>query len=286
MSIIYLILKILLGLVITLVGLIILIVVLVLTLPIDYIVEFEKYEQINLYSKIKIFYILTIIYQLKEGQNILDFKVLGRKVNQEQEIKETVQETNEDAIQPEKKVTQKTKKPLPSKELTSKTLQDSTVIEKEETRTCRDKELKKEKKKSTFKQDQIKSLWEDIKNLWNNEYRKGFVEGIKKLVIQLFKTIKPRYFKFNIVIGGEDPAQTGEWLAAASLIYPLYGQYGCLQANFEEKGFWGDVDAEGRIRLYKILKVLLVFLINKSVRNYVKTILNIRKEERNGVSIK
>lgn len=300
MEIICLILKILLGLIITLVGLIIVIVVLVLTLPIDYIVNFEKYEGIDLYSKLRVFYILTIIYHLKEGEDIIDFRILGRQVNKEhrgkKEVKEVFKESKKDLVQVEKRINEETS-PFETKDIESKSLKDLVDIAPNDINEPKKMKLSDEKneknirkeekrKKQSFKQPQIKTLWEDIKKLWESEYRKEFIISIKKMVIGLFKAIRPRYFKFNIMIGGEDPAQTGEWLAVASLLYPLYSKYGRLEANFEDKGFWGEANVEGRIRLYRILKVLLIFVINKSVRNYVKIILNIRKEERNGISIK
>lgn len=305
MSLLWLILKIILWILLVIIGVIGLLIVLILTLPIDYCAEFEKINEIVFKTKVRIFYIATMQFGYTEENSDFIIKVFGRQINkrtkhiEQEEIKQEAEKKVEKETKKEVKRERKQEVKQEVKPEISNTFEEKKVNNKEFSRvdvTSRkpDKKTEKTSKKQVpIREESIKDqsnnfreLWANIKMLWQDEYRKGFTRGTKRLIVDLFSELKPDSIYFNLLIGRENPADTGELLALITMLYPLYARYGVIQADFEEEGIWGEVKARGRLRLYRLIKPFVVFGLNKSVRNYVKIILNIRKDDSNGVSIK
>lgn len=300
MSVVWLILKILLWIIGILLAMLMLAILLILVLPIDYLVEFEKYEELSLYSKVKVFYILSIIYHFKDQENDFEIKILGKTLNKKpaktKQVKQVEKPIKSDLDQDKEKIDKETTTPSPkavgterheakvdrvdkdSSEIKQKKYIEAKPIKKEKPIKEQDETEEKESKSGN-----VRDLWHDAKILWENKYRKPFIRRAKRLFISWWRALKPRTLQFNLTVGTGDPADTGELLAKASLLYPFYAKYGFIQGDFEEKGIWGVAMASGRLRLYGFIKPALVFLIDKSVRSYIKIILNIRKEEKNGI---
>ncbi|MEG1636884.1 MAG: hypothetical protein RR324_05160 [Cellulosilyticaceae bacterium] len=280
MSVVWLILKMLLWIIGILLAMLMLVILLILVLPIDYLVELEKYEELSLYSKVKVFYVLSIIYYFENQQSNFEIKILGKTLNKKpvktKEVEEVERPIKRDLAQDKEKIDKEMTKPSPK---VAGTEGDKAKPIKKEEPIKEQNETREKESKS----ENVRGLWNDAKILWENKYRKPFLRRVKRLFISWWRALKPRTLQFNLTIGTGDPADTGELLAKASFLYPFYAKYGFIQGDFEEKGIWGVAVTSGRLRLYGLIKPLVVFLIDKSVRNYIKIILNIRKEEKNGV---
>ena len=96
------------------------------------------------------------------------------------------------------------------------------------------------------------------------------------------KYILPRKWSYELVIGKEDPADTGELIAKLTMLYPLYYKNGIISGDFEKSGIWGGFLAKGKFSILGILRRIVVFALRPVVRKYIKLILRIRKEEQHG----
>lgn len=319
MSVVWLILKVLLWILLIIVGLIVGLTILLLILPIEYWAEGEKYEEMTVHARLRIFYLLTVVFEFENGKETLEYRICGKRMGEEKKtsskdknkLKEKVKpikkekKVNDNKVLPvtkeheEKKVQvevqtkvqeHKIKKPDQVKEIPNQEKQKTPKFDKEvknsihkeskEHTTSYDKE---DKSRFKDKLENIKDIYYQVKVLWDDPERRGLLRAIKKLGVRLMRVINPKLFRFKVIIGREDPADTGELLAKASFAYPWYGKYGIIQGNFEEAGLWGEMIVEGRLCLGQIIGPFIRFFLNHSVRHYIKIILDTRKEERNGI---
>lgn len=100
-----------------------------------------------------------------------------------------------------------------------------------------------------------------------------------KDVGKLLRHVKPKSLKGQVTYGLEDPAATGQVLAAASAICPVYGPDFLLNPDFTQKCLEGKADLTGSFRLWYIVYILLGLLLNRNVRYTVKFLKNRREEE-------
>ena len=116
------------------------------------------------------------------------------------------------------------------------------------------------------------ALTNDAKN------REAIAILIRKLS-ELLGSIRPRKIKGHVEYGGEDPADTGRILAAAAVLYPVYGKDIVIAPDFEDPVLAFDLMLKGRIYLFVIVKILIQLYFNKKVKRFIKIM---KKENTNG----
>ncbi|WP_157047652.1 hypothetical protein [Cellulosilyticum ruminicola] len=115
--------------------------------------------------------------------------------------------------------------------------------------------------------------------------RKDFwqlVREILRLLKSILKYVLPRKWSYELVIGKDDPADTGELIAKLTMAYQLYYKHGIIRGDFEKSGIWGGFLAKGRFSIVGILKRIISFTLKPVVRKYIRLVLKIRKEEKYG----
>ena len=85
--------------------------------------------------------------------------------------------------------------------------------------------------------------------LWQTETTKRAYERFKKKFGFLLKHLKPSKVAGRLYFGMDDPAATGEALAAISVIYPIIGPHITIVPNFEETCFESEIEIKGHICL-------------------------------------
>lgn len=73
-------------------------------------------------------------------------------------------------------------------------------------------------------------------------------------VFGLMKSILPKKLQGSITIGTEEPASTGQILAAYGILYPLLGNHIEIIPDFEHKIVEGDLFIKGKITLFRLVK--------------------------------
>ena len=101
------------------------------------------------------------------------------------------------------------------------------------------------------------------------------IKRVKKLIVRILKTVKPKKSRADITFGLSNAGDTGMMLGKIYQFYPLFYKWLRLNANFYEKGVEGEFDISGRIRLAFIVFPALRIILSKDfkrTRNLAKKI--------------
>lgn len=251
MSILWLIIKVILWIMVSVVLLVLISLIVILIAPIKYDCLYEKYDKDYGYLKINLMSILKAVFILRDGVGSSKISVLGWVIyqNQEENVQELIQRGTEQAADSTEKVSKK---------------------------IVREKTPQREPKKSKI------ARWLPVKNLLFDPRFKVFSKNVFYTLQEIVRWIKPHTFHFNLIIGKDDPGDTGQLVAEMTLLYPWYCRYGNIEGNYEEQGIWGDVFAKGKCKLITLLKIIVIFILNEETRKYILLLLKTRKEHENG----
>lgn len=128
-----------------------------------------------------------------------------------------------------------------------------------------------EKIKYTFNQicDKIKVVLnkkeEVVVFLENKTHRAAFAR-LKKEMIWLKLFLKPKKLKADLVFGFEDPYNTGQVLAALSMIYPFVGEYMNIRPDFERRVLEGEFYMKGNLRMIHMVILMWKLVWDRNVR--------------------
>lgn len=143
-------------------------------------------------------------------------------------------------------------------------------------------EGKSEPKKISFS-EKIKKIYNKALNLKNNtkeaadklsaavnneDYRVLF-RFLKQQLAKLIKIIKPKKGRFYVRYGFEDIETTGKVTAFVAVLYGFLGIDVDICPDFERKIFECETYVKGRIRLSGILVICVRCLLNKEFRKYI-----------------
>lgn len=285
MAVLWMIIKVILYSLLVIMGLILAIVLMALLLPIDYKIHVSYLERFIGKIKIKVFYIITIFLEQNEQGLQIDIRLCGKRIFPKQEKAKKKTSRPDEMIEP-------THMDRPKQQVTQQSRSVKEENKKKQDNASKEKKIPSRKEKSEIEEDikkvkkgildHLREAWELVHVLWTDENRKLFLKAIKQLFKDLWYGIRPDYLNFELTIGRENPADTGELLALLAFLFPFYCRYGNVIGNFNEETLSGRVDLDGKFNLWRLIKPFLKLILNKSVRNYIHLILSIRKEEYNG----
>lgn len=305
MGILWLIIKIILFVLLALLGFILLGLFIILVSPIRYEVYLEKYSELIYDIKFTYLGMLKGHFCLEDGYKNHEIRMLG-KVLYEDRVKEEVvkQKTSEEASVKEgaKQGKKKSKERQQGVETKQARVNESGAHCKEDNRGKYEKKKDAVKKIDTPVAEGAEEVVESAVHKTEEETQrfvsdldkhqikeliltKDFLRLIKeilRLIRDILKYILPRKWSYELVIGKEDPADTGELIAKLTMLYPLYYKNGIISGDFEKSGIWGGFLAKGKFSILGILRRIVVFALRPVVRKYIKLILRIRKEEQHG----
>lgn len=104
----------------------------------------------------------------------------------------------------------------------------------------------------------------------NEEPAKKALAFIKLQCGSLFRHLKPKKFQLTLRFGFEDPAMTGQVLAAVSMFYGWYCEHVDLYPDFEQTVLEGNIYIKGRIRAFSLLIIGVKLLLNRNLRKVYK----------------
>ena len=217
-----------------------------LFVPLEYRLRAEKYEIIAYSMQFKIFHLISIVYDCKTN-NSIKIRFCGRTIKEisfeeaEEQVEEKLEKTQKvvtkatqeevEAITKNKRGKQQPKSTGATHTDESKKIQVSSSVEKLESRTQGKREQvrrheekhtasKKQNKASNHSRTEINWI-ETIKFIWEDENRGPFIRFCKALLKDLWRAIRPKGISFNLILGLDDPAETGMWLAKLMVLYPF-----------------------------------------------------------------
>lgn len=315
MGILWLIIKIILFILLLIIGILIVSIIVILMAPIRYDAYLEKYDDLSYDIRVYYLGVIKAHFYMEKGVKNHEIKALWKILYEE---KYRVQDkTNEDHVQDldetnttslEEKVDEpKGLKSMPSKSDVSEESIGEVDLGKEEQKKTKVKQSVKRQTNRKVKKEintpviddiseGVKEVGDDLKEETEGTLKKLDAKGVQRLFLNrtfagvlkaiyrclkyIFKRLMPNEFSFECIIGRRNPADTGELMAKLSLLYPFYAPYGNIQGDYEEECLQGGFLAHGHFRIISIVNALVILLLNREVRRYIRMILAIRKEER------
>lgn len=297
MGILWLIIKTILFVLLGILLLLILLLLIILLAPIRYEVYFEKYDDVEYEAEIS--YLKWIRGRFVQANGIKNhevkafgkvfYKNKGEKI-EEESVKNTNNQKEKTPIKHEVKNEVSLPKEIKKGNINTVLHHSKSIQRNKKVETIKKTEIIKKidppAAANDIKDETIGTVknagFTQIKELFLNQ---AFIKVLQQILISskyLIKYIMPREWSYEIIIGQEDPADTGELIAKLTMLYPLYYRKGIIRGNYEEEGIWGGFLANGKFRVIGIIRIIVRLLLNKIVREYIKKIIEIRKEERNG----
>ncbi len=95
---------------------------------------------------------------------------------------------------------------------------------------------------------------------------------------ELIRYIGPRKLKGYIKFGTGDPCQTGQILAGASILYAYFNPKFSLYPDFEEKKLEADLEARGRLRIIRFVRIFARFYFDKQIKQCIADFKQLKEE--------
>ena len=145
------------------------------------------------------------------------------------------------------------------------------------------KKAKKAKKKFSFAEleEKIAKLQEKkdlIMEFLQEETTKLTIAGTFRTIKKVILHILPVSIRGNIIYGSGDPASTGKAFAVLGILYAKYGESLNVLADFEEKRLEADVQIKGHIRLGTMAWYVILFVLKKETRAFIKRCMQLIKK--------
>lgn len=277
------ILKIIGILLLVLLGLLFLAALLVLVVPLRYRIWMEYRESLK--AKVSVSWLLRLaeVKAAYDGELDVDVRALWFHPLRDGGKKEAAE--TEEKKQPQEPLGQLMTQSEPQPKIQSETQLERKFDTQSETRS-ETHSLKQSAKEREADWLHFKSR---ICRKWNGFYRKmisyrNFVTNERNQRVffmilgqskRLVHHILPKKVLLQADIGFDDPATTGNVLAAASILYAFYGDRIQVTPYFDQEILEGEVEASGRIRLGTLLYLAAKVWFHKDFRM-------LRKEYKNG----
>ncbi len=100
------------------------------------------------------------------------------------------------------------------------------------------------------------------------KFRRAFAL-VKKQLLFLWRSIRPKMIRADIRLGFADPSVTGQVLAWTGMMYPFFGKTVTIRPDFEETVCSGKAVIKGRIILFALLRAALILYFNKDIRQLI-----------------
>lgn len=95
----------------------------------------------------------------------------------------------------------------------------------------------------------------DMASLLREDNSRQLVCILKDNVLHLWRKLKPKVFRAQLLFGTGDPASTGEILGLFAILYAWYGDGVRIVPDFQRKVWEGDFFAKGGISIFTLLLV-------------------------------
>lgn len=129
--------------------------------------------------------------------------------------------------------------------------------------------------------DKIKEIWANISYyaaLLREEDTVLLWEHVKLRLGKIFKNIRPRHIRANVLFGTGAPDTTGYVFGLYCMLLPVPGKNVCVTPDFSRKVLEGNADISGHITLYTIAWNALKLLLDKKLKLFIKKMKAGRKE--------
>lgn len=114
------------------------------------------------------------------------------------------------------------------------------------------------------------------KNLLEREDSRRAIHLVWSRLIKIIRHILPQKMDVYFIIGAGDPGLTGQIMALQGVFYPLLGNQVHMIPDFDEKHLEGEFYLKGHVTACMLVICALQVAVNKEVRQFIKLL---RKKE-------
>lgn len=118
--------------------------------------------------------------------------------------------------------------------------------------------------------DKVETKKRHIECFFAKDFVKRTIERGKKLLIKIFKHLKPTKGHVDLTMGLGSAADTGMMLGKLGMFYPLYGKWLFITPDFYYKRIEAEGDVKGRIRIGSLVLPALFFYLKKDTRRTIR----------------
>lgn len=260
-------------------GILFLTLLLVLFMPIVYRFHAEKCgEQLHVNGKVRWLFGLVRVSILYPSANSVIVKFLwftlydsGKAVPKEAPVKQKKKEDAETSGETTEEASVHSETIVDPESNTDKEMEETSDFEETDKHplTFKEKLFEKcEKIKYTLKKiyDKIKHIWENIsfyKKLLQDSETQALVSHGWKRLKKIFRSIRPRKLKADVVFGTGSPDTTGYAYGIFGMIMPKLGKRVLITPDFNQQILEGQLDATGHIMVFTLLRHILAVLFDK-----------------------
>ena len=111
--------------------------------------------------------------------------------------------------------------------------------------------------------------WE-LFSLLREENSRALVCILRDNVVHLWRKLKPKVLRGQLLFGTGDPASTGEILGVFAILYSWYGERIQITPDFQQKILEGEIFIKGSISLFTLLWVFARIFLSDEWRQFKK----------------
>lgn len=115
----------------------------------------------------------------------------------------------------------------------------------------------------------IKNIRYYIRILKSDTFKRAWSFCSREVFI-LLKSILPRKFSADFVVGTGDPASTAQILSIQGILYPLVGDHINITPDFEHSIVEGNFFVKGKITVWRILLIAVRVYFNRDLRRVIR----------------
>lgn len=282
----------------SLLAIVILLLLIILFVPIRYEAKFELKEQWWIIAKASwLLKLFSFTFEYKEKQSTVTIRAIKKlkdrseedDENTESNLKESKvelqsqgtpdsEETEPDeTLRPEQeevvKIPDKSQEEVNEKtpNVQSQPISEDKIDHKVKAKSKQKKKKKPEKSEKTKEE----SMVDKLKKVYNHPLREVVWKKFKHKLIGLWRHVRPRKYHIDLIIGFEDPSQTGYIMAFYGMMKGFIDSknHFVLEGDFTQPRLEGEGYLKGRIYLFYILYIAVALIIDKKVRNYASFIM-------------
>lgn len=119
---------------------------------------------------------------------------------------------------------------------------------------------------------EINQKKEDLLIVYHSKRFEVAKQDVMLYIKTLWAVIKPKRLEGYVHFGLEDPANTGQLLGVLAIALPLYDDFLTIRPDFERACIEGNLEGNGKIRLFPVARLVLKVIFNKNLIKVTKKV--------------
>lgn len=121
--------------------------------------------------------------------------------------------------------------------------------------------------------DKIKSIWNQLSRfaeLLQEENTRALWDEVKRRLIRVFRSVRPRRIRAELLFGTGSPDTTGLTFGFYGMLSPFLGENVCVTPDFTQKILEGNIDISGHITGFVLFRNGVGLLLDRKLHLFLK----------------